>query len=220
MINEINKIANSIDLPLWLDMGTLLGFVREGQIIAWDNDIDLATYSTDIKTKYNKFERLLNENNYIVKNNGMNIKVTSKENHEDEVSIHIYWLNKNSYKYLSSFKRFRKNQRLYDILKKIIKAKIDNSRQNNFSKKFLVKLLPDWLIINLISLFCTPYYLVNKKYVTELIEMEFISGTFSVPKYPEQYLETFYGESWRIPDKDWHHGKYLNLSKPKLMDLF
>ncbi len=40
---RIYRIAYSLDIPVWLTFGTLLGFAQQGKRFEWDNDIDLAT---------------------------------------------------------------------------------------------------------------------------------------------------------------------------------
>jgi hypothetical protein len=52
-VNESNGLAGAI-APLakylencWLDSGALLGLVREGNLIAWDSDIDLGVWESD-----------------------------------------------------------------------------------------------------------------------------------------------------------------------------
>lgn len=42
IIREITASAREADLPLVVDFGTLLGLVRDGSIIPWDDDIDFA----------------------------------------------------------------------------------------------------------------------------------------------------------------------------------
>jgi lipopolysaccharide cholinephosphotransferase len=42
LIAVISTLARHDNLTLWLDFGTLLGVVRDGDIIAWDDDVDFA----------------------------------------------------------------------------------------------------------------------------------------------------------------------------------
>lgn len=42
IIKGINELARSVDIPLVIDFGTLLGIVRDNDIIEWDDDIDFA----------------------------------------------------------------------------------------------------------------------------------------------------------------------------------
>lgn len=57
-ITEITKMAERKGIDLFLDFGTLLGLVRDGHIIEWDDDIDLSMNEKDS----NAFRELLIEN--------------------------------------------------------------------------------------------------------------------------------------------------------------
>lgn len=65
ILSEAIEILNSIDINPWIQDGTLLGAVREGDIIDWDFDMDLGVYSHEWSQEA---EILLIKNNYILKN--------------------------------------------------------------------------------------------------------------------------------------------------------
>ena len=42
MLEDISDILSKHNIEFWLESGTLLGAVREGRLLPWDNDIDIA----------------------------------------------------------------------------------------------------------------------------------------------------------------------------------
>jgi lipopolysaccharide cholinephosphotransferase len=58
MVFYFTKLARCNNIILYLDYGTLLGFVRNGDIIEWDDDVDFSINERDVK----KFATALKEN--------------------------------------------------------------------------------------------------------------------------------------------------------------
>lgn len=48
---EINRISKIINLPMFLDGGTLLGAIRSRDFIPWDNDIDIGILAEEFQIK-------------------------------------------------------------------------------------------------------------------------------------------------------------------------
>lgn len=60
MLFDFNRICKSLGLYWWVTAGTALGIYRNGQLIPWDEDMDVAIFCTDVQ--YTEiFTRLFNE---------------------------------------------------------------------------------------------------------------------------------------------------------------
>ena len=72
-LRQVKETFDQHNILYWLHAGTLLGAIRNGKIIPWDHDIDLATWETEIHTITNAFDDL--------RDKGFEIYYTGKKPH-------------------------------------------------------------------------------------------------------------------------------------------
>ena len=58
LMEELDRVCSCLDIRYYLDSGTLLGAVRDGHFIPWDDDIDVIMLREDYDTLIQKGERL------------------------------------------------------------------------------------------------------------------------------------------------------------------
>jgi phosphorylcholine metabolism protein LicD len=200
---EVIKLLNSNNIHYWLCHGTLLGVIRDNDLIPWDHDIDIAVW-------YNKklkffFINLMKENNFQLKEKYLieDDLITFTKSGGREVDINFYEkkiLNNKQFAYIKWF--VPKN-----LLMKFIEA---ISMSSTYSGKFK-------FIINKLSFFESIFekikiFLIKKKYFHKSIgytqplkllekfkKIKFNSVSVSVPYFSEEYLEYVYGPDWKKP---------------------
>lgn len=58
MLLDIIDVCNQLAVPYHIDYGTLLGLVREGDLIPWDNDMDMSIMADDVEAFRKTFWKL------------------------------------------------------------------------------------------------------------------------------------------------------------------
>lgn len=58
MLKFIDKVCRSNDIPYWLSSGTLIGAMRHGGFIPWDDDVDVEMLATDFPRFQEAVERV------------------------------------------------------------------------------------------------------------------------------------------------------------------
>ena len=70
MLFDIKKVFDKNNINFFLSHGTLLGYVRDNQLIPWDSDVDLGTFEDVGNFKSNKVVDALRDNGFKVNANG------------------------------------------------------------------------------------------------------------------------------------------------------
>ena len=211
----IAKILKGNNVSYFLDMGTLLGAIRDKSFIPWDNDIDIGVNPEKEPTR--EYIRELSDKIY---KEGFNITSTSskiciKKKYTDiEINIQFY---KNDLKYYYFIEEFvdASKHKFIALIHSHIFNKIIFKKGHNIEFKglvFLSKILETLTLLiprkTLNFLFKKVSILdynvkVPKNLINEYVEYSFYDELFLVPKEYKTYLGYRYGD-WNKKVKDYN----------------
>ena len=233
MINDSNnifklvvKILTKNNINYWVCHGTLLGIIRENELLSWDHDIDFAVWDDEYSKKdiiqifssegrFNQ-EFVLEEMNSLhftindYKHKRLDINFYSR----DSSKAYIKWLILSN-STISKIYNFFINLITTDIsLRQIMRS--SNGIIMELIKLFialpflLIRFFLPKIIIKLLSKKLSKKYdSTGYSYPIELMKhkkIKFLDIDINVPIESEKVLKYTYGEDWRLPKKNyiWH----------------
>lgn len=223
----VDEICKKNNIPYWIDYGTLLGAVRHGGFIPWDDDLDI----TILKKDYKRFAKIVqkelppslvlqdwkNEKKLFVKMG----KIRDLNTYYDDgiaerggmkyqgIFIDVFPVD-----FIPSYSIKKKIDFLYGKSFRRLRRKGDNKL--NYILSFLI--LPIAMFLELISktivlfskktllsniyggLNLPVYHHVND--IFPLKEIEFEGVLFQAPNNHHEFLKSIYGDYMKIPKKE------------------
>jgi hypothetical protein len=195
----ITRLLAQKGIRFWVDSGTLLGLVRDGELLADDHDIDMGMWAED----QSLLENFLPE----VQKKGYRVR---KRFYRGQVYRYLFIPGRGSNRLLIDLNLFRAAEGhawcpliypkgnvysrphplyyLFGAVRYAINYIFERA------PKVEVERWPWTLISNVYA------WWVPQEYFTELI---FLEADLSVPKAYQEYLQYRYGE-WQVPQKEWN----------------
>ena len=171
----ITDLLDKNDIIYWLDYGTLLGAVRNGEIIPWDTDIDLGTLGTEVEKICSLKDQIL----------------------ADGYDFRVHQLNGPQSAQAHDVVNFKSAHTIYVFYSKINKLSLEipvwdtkpeyawqyDRRWYGEGERAIGKAF-------------------SKLYVHPRDEIEMYGRKFKCPNKVEQFLEYRYGPNWRTPTNE------------------
>lgn len=205
---EVINILNVNKIHYWLCHGTLLGIVRDDELIPWDHDIDIAVWYDESLKK--NFINIMEKNNFILKTKYFiedDLLTFIKEGGR-EVDINFYEkkvLNNEEFAYIKWFVPRNFFMRFIDAV----------SVSKNYSGKFSFFINKLFFLESIFEKI--KIYFIKKDYFYKTIgysqplrllkkfkEIKFKDLSVSVPYFSEEYLKYVYGPNWKKPIKKYN----------------
>lgn len=174
ILNYISNLFKKNDIPFWLTCGTLLGAVRTGKLIPWDNDIDIGIWESDA-------HKIINNLELIILADGFGIE------HVQE-SISSLGLRYKEWGCLEDWNPIKYSQS--DIIGV-------SYRMFLYTRHLDIR----YTVINKGMAFSIawPHNRCPFNDLQNLEEIEFEGKMYSCPRNPEEFLRINYGEDWKTP---------------------
>ena len=205
-------ILNKIKIRYWVCHGTLLGIIRDKNLMPWDNDIDLGLWKKNLKK--NLILKCFQEKKFQIKKkffDNDNI-ITFKRFGGRDVDLNIYELTHDK-KY--AFQRHYAHSNI--VMKLIYVLSISGSYKGKhnqiinkfkFSKNLFIK-LKKFLIKN--NLFYKQAgFKTSAKLFNNIKKYQFNGLILNVPSNYKEYFFQIYGPSWRKTKKQYNREKNPN----------
>jgi hypothetical protein len=221
-LKDIKDVFKCRDIQCWLDWGTLLGAMRSGKIIEWDHDADLGVTAGNLEKIISVLSEIEKKGFTIIR---APISASELTFRRDGYGIDVwlyYPVDKNllamSYYMLSTNWTAHMWWFLWRVMapaygeadlpqkgiKSIIKRCFQHSLQllPNGIKKSIVKSIKKRLVNG--DYILRKEAVAPKEFLEKFKTMIFYGETFDIPYDAEGYLEYKYGETWRIPIREWN----------------
>lgn len=230
---DLKEIFDNNGIDCWLIYGALLGMVREGELLEWDRDIDIAVWDKslpNIECALNEFHNKkikvhFTESGHVTFNrDGEHISAMIFSNIGDK-AVRSTFTNVRKFKRTSDgIKHFKGLDKTTQMLK-YMRWILTNPRYVGDHPKFIsgniqtvmldfsyampkLRILLRKIVEIILSSGC-DYFIeeIPAQYFLNLSEIEFYGFKVKVPSDKEGYLEHKYGKDWRVPKKDYVYYK-------------
>lgn len=222
LLNFVTNVCKKYNLLMWLDYGNLLGAVRHGDYVPWDDDADIGM----IRKDYLKFEKIIEKE--IEKHDLSDyVKLTYHGREIDNtlvntfMTIRVYYKMKSSphktiisnvdifpYDFINEYKEEGFDELCLNSRNNLHKNKLYKVNQEEYIKQYYEELNLNFDKTNFLIPgvdgacginFVYDMFVLETNKVFPLKEIEFSNNIYPCPNDVHYYLDKIYGDYMSIP---------------------
>lgn len=229
LLKAFSDVCTKHNLKWWIDGGTLLGTVRNGKIIDWDDDVDVVMLRDD----YTKLVKLAEKNPYVFgqnyffqtakTDNYLETFAKLRDNNSTALTPREFSMSHNRGMFIDIFPLDNAPELLYtlDDIGGFVRTVAKHSGQDRklvdkeqawstlnrvLSQIDAQNVDSDYLMNAAFLRYTRDCLLLKKSWYDKTIMMMFENILVPVPHKMEQVLEAWYGPSWQTPTKTVFYG--------------
>ena len=222
-ISLVIDALNKHNVDFWLDHGTLLGYVREKELIPWDTDFDISVWKNDYDKLDESFISIFLSEGWTVYIGKEKIKLFPL-NYEQIMDIdigrysmegdetYLTYLIRNESKFAKISVAIIKTMGTQgkDKYRRVVQLKDKSITAFIIALVFTktLNILPKSMRMRITGIMDNKVRTIRRVTVPRellepLIKVVFINREVSIPENHEAYLEFKYGPDWRMPRKEY-----------------
>ena len=218
LLGKVCSVLNEYEIEYFLTCGTLLGYIRERDFIAWDSDIDLGVFEIsafediipNLQSKNLNVRRVCPEHGLRM---SLSYQITDSESKLDyPPHLDIFEFERTSQGIIF---RMVNTRRIFEMTKWFLLTYLSRNededaisyhsvdeviRETGLPGRWLDRIsqVKKWARRNL---FLRQYLHIFDPFMPE--EVSWFDYMIKIPSNPEDHLRLLYGENWRIPNRDY-----------------
>lgn len=238
----VTKLFHECGVDVWLNYGALLGMVRQGSLLPWNNDAELCChYYKGIEEVFERVQSVLAIEGYFCTHYPV---IGAMSIHAEGCVINVNCVIRSGELATRPHEPCAQGREgfLSEIFYWLVMLSLSNSRAESlkslylFSKtKFLKYLVSRFLgLIPVVWLerihrsgicflrrrgFTIGMTAVPSEFYSNLRRVEFGTGSVLIPANPENLLKFIYGEGWRVPKDNWSFYSKENMHESSVIFL-
>jgi alcohol dehydrogenase len=209
-IDEVVKLITLHKIQYFLDTGTLLGAVREGAFISWDNDIDIGVAGDNFRSyRTQAFAKDCARRGFLVNMSTTGIGLFSAHG----VEINIKYYEQQNDNFIADFSYYHHPWAIIRYLFNIA-ARLQLQSYGNSGKQRLKMILAGCIrpfaeplarILRPLMSYKELKSVVEANKILPVSKVQMYDTLYNAPGMVSEYLEARYGLDWRTPKQEYNY---------------